>query len=202
MLQAYREQASNILETWFRPELLLPKLRALHAQIRADLAEDPFPSRRATVPSDSGYGDILASMEDFIRARYALARDQLDAPGERPRPVPIQSTPDQAGPRPGPPSAYDPTDLRAVRVTASSVELSWSNHGGGAMAYVVQRCTGADASDFANAIGQGGADITTAVDRDVQPAKAYRYRVYAVLPTPKGPQGTGPSNVITVRVPE
>ncbi len=202
LLQAYREQASNILETWFRPELLLPKLRALHAQIRADLAEDPFPSRRATVPSDSGYGDILASMEDFIRARYALARDQLDAPGERPRPVPIQSTPDQAGPRPGPPSAYDPTDLRAVRVTASSVELSWSNHGGGAMAYVVQRCTGADASDFANAIGQGGADITTAVDRDVQPAKAYRYRVYAVLPTPKGPQGTGPSNVITVRVPE
>ena len=70
------------------------------------------------------------------------------------------------------------------------------------MAFVVQRCTGADASDFANAIGQGGQDITMANDHDVQPGKTYRYRVYAVLPTPKGPQGTGPSNVITVSIPE
>jgi hypothetical protein len=202
LLQAYRTHASNILETWFRPEVLIPRLRALHEQIRADLAEEPYPPRRATVPSDSGYPDILTSMEDFIRARYALARSQLDAPGERPRPEPTLPMPEQAGPRPGPPSASDPTGLRAVKVTASSVELSWTNHSDRAMAYVVQRCTGADASDFANAIGQGGRDVTTAVDRDVQPAKTYRYRVYAVLPTPQGPQGTGPSKVIAVHIPE
>lgn len=202
LLRAYREQASQILETWFRPELLIPKLRALYEQIRPDLAADPFPPRRATVPSDSGYGDILASMEDFIRQRYDSARSQLAAPGNRPRPAPRLSLPDPSGPQPGPPSADAPTDLRAVEVTAASVELSWTTHADGAVAYVVQRGTGAEAEDFANAIGQSGPDITTAVDHNVQPAKTYRYRVYAVLPTPNGPRGTGPSNVITVRLPE
>ena len=201
-LQAYREQANTILEHSFRPEILIPKLRALYEQIRTDLAEDPYPPRRATVPSDSGYPDILASMEDFIRKRYDLARSQLDTPGDRPQPAPQQPMPDQAVPQPGPPSADAPTDLRAVKVTSTSVELRWTNHASGAMACVVQRCTGADASDFANAIGQGGPDITTATDRDVQPGKTYRYRVYAVRPTPQGPRGTGPSNLVTVTIPD
>lgn len=202
LLHQYREQASVILETWFRPEVLIPKLRALYEQIQSDLAEDPYPPRRVTVPSDSGYPDILASMEDFIRKRYALARAQLDTPGNRPQPKPMQPMPDQAGPRPGPPSADAPSELRAVKVTPSTVELSWRNHATGAMAYVVQRCTGADATDFANVIGQGGPDVATAIDHDVQPGKTYRYRVYAVRPTPQGPLGTGVSNVIAVRIPE
>ena len=202
LLRQYREQAGAILETWFRPEILIPKLRAWHDQIRTDLAEDPFPPRRATVPSDKGYEDILASMEAFIRQRYALARAQLDAPGDRPRPQPLPPPPDQQGPQPGPPSPDAPTDLSAVKVTRSSVELRWANHAEGAMAYVVQRCAGADAKDFANAIGQEGPDITAAIDRNVQPGKVYRYRVYAVRPTPRGPQGTGVSNVITVPIPE
>lgn len=201
LLQSYREQARSILETWFRPEVLIPKLRALHEQIRADLAEDPYPPRRATVPSDTGYPDILASMESFMRQRYALARAQLDAPGDRPQPQLGQPTPDQQGPQPGPASADAPRDLRATTVTAARVELRWTTHAEGAMAYVVQRCAGADATDFANAIGQGGPDITTAIDRDVQPGKIFRYRVYAVVPTPQGPRGTGVSNVITVRIP-
>jgi len=202
LLRDYREQATKILETWFKPEILIPKLRAMHAQIRADLTEDPFPSRRATVPSDSGYEDILASMEDFIRKRYNSARSQLDAPGNRPRPEPMQPMPEQSGPQPGPASADAPTNLRAVKVTASSVELRWKNHANEAVACIVQRCTGTEAEDFANAIGQSGRDITTAVDRNLQPGKTYRYRVYSVLPTPKGPRGTGPSNVITVSIPE
>ena len=202
LLQQYRKQASVILETWFRPEILIPKLRALHEQIRADLAEDPHPPRRVTVPADTGYPAILASMEDFIRKRYALARSQLDSPGSRPQFKPRPPRPDQAGPRPGPPSADAPSDLQVVNVTPSSVELRWKNHFEGAMAYVVQRCTGPDDAAFANAIGEGGPNVTTAKDRDVQPGKTYRYRVYAVRPTPQGPQGTGVSNVITVRIPE
>ena len=202
ILRQYRAQASVILETWFRPEILIPKLRALYDQIREELAEDPYPPRRATVPSDRGYQDILASMETFIRQRYALARAQLDAPGERPQPRQMEPTPGQDGPKPGPPSPDAPTELRAVNVTSSSVELRWTDHAQGAMAYVVQRCIGADATDFVNAIGQGGQAITTATDRDVQPGKTYRYRAYAVVPTPQGPRGTGVSNLITVRVPE
>ena len=202
LLKLYREQASVILETWFRPEVLIPKLRALHSQIRPALEEDPYPPRRVTVPSDSGYEDIIASMEAFIRKRYALARAQLDAPGDRPQPVAMHPTPDQEGPKPGPPSADAPNDLRAVKVSTSGVELAWTDHAKGEMAYVVQRCMGAEATDFVNAIGQGGENINTAVDRDVRPGKTYRYRVYAVLPTPQGPRGTGVSNVITVRIPE
>jgi len=202
LLQQYRAQASVILETWFRPEVLIPKLRALYEQIRSDLERDPYPPRRVTVSSDRGYKDILASMETFIRKRYMLARAQLAAPGSRPEPMPMKPQPDPDGPKPGPPSADAPTDLRLVKATSSSVELRWADHANGEVAYVVQRCIGEEAMDFANAIGQGGPEITTAIDREVQPGKTYRYRVYAVLPTPQGPRGTGVSNVITVKIPE
>jgi spore coat protein CotH len=202
LLQRYREQASMVLEASFRPEILIPKLRGLHEQIRSALEEDPYPPRRVTVPRDSGYPDILASMETFIRKRYALARAQLDNPGPRPQPQPTQPPPDSDGPRPGPPSKDAPSDLRTVKVTSAGVELRWENHAKGEMAMVVQRCMGPEGTDFVNAIGQGGQNITTATDRNVQPGKTYRYRVYAVFATPQGPRGTGVSNVITVEVPK
>ena len=199
LLLSYRQQANAILEASFRPEVLIPKLRRLYDQIRPALEEDPFPPRRVTVPSDSGYQDILDTMEMFIRKRYALARAQLGDPGKRPPPQPMHAIPNQEGPKPGPPSDDAPSDLRAVNVTASSVELRWRDHAKGEVAYVVQRSSSADGTDFVNAIGQGGQGITSAIDRDVQPGKTYRYRVYAVLPTPQGPRGTGVSNEITVR---
>jgi CotH kinase protein len=199
VLQHYRQQASAILEASFRPEILIPKLRKLYEQIRPALEEDPYPPRRVTVPSDSGYQDILTSMESFIQKRYTLARAQLNNPGKRPQPQPMQAMPGQEGPQPGPPSADAPSDLRAVKVTPSSVELRWTDHAEGEVAFVVQRCASAEGTDFTNAIGQAGQDITTAIDRDIQPGKTYRYRVYAVLPSPQGPRGTGVSNEITVR---
>ena len=52
-----------------------------------------------------------------------------------------------------------------------------------------------------NAIGRGGNDITTATDRQVQPGMTYRYRVYAVFPTPRGPRGSGVSDIVTVTIP-
>jgi hypothetical protein len=202
LLARYRTEAKAILEAWFRPEVVIPRLRALYEQIRPALAQDPYEPRRVTVPSDQDYPGILASMEEFIRKRYALARTQLEAPGPRPAFKPPSPRPDQGGPRPGPPSADAPTDLKLVRATSSSVELRWVDHAQGEVAFVVQRCAGADGTDFVNAIGQGGPDITTAIDRDVRPGNTYRYRVYAVLPTPQGPRGTGVSNEITVKVPE
>jgi hypothetical protein len=140
-------------------------------------------------------------MESFIRERYALARAQLDNPGRRPPFRPMPAEPQAQGPTPGPPSADAPSDLRAVKVTTSSVELQWTDHAEGEIAFVVQRCTGAESADFANTIGQGGQNLSTAIDPAVQPGMTYRYRVYAVLPTPQGPRGTGVSNVITVTIP-
>jgi hypothetical protein len=174
----------------------------MHAQIRTDLAQDPYPPRRVTVPSDRSYEDVIASMEQFIRLRYASARTQLDAPGNRPQPEPDRLSPDGEGPKPGPPSADGPTDLHTTKVTSTSLELAWTNHSEGEMAFIVQRCTGEDGMDFMNAIGQPGQNITTAIDPHVQPGKTYRYRVYAVLPTPQGPHSTGVSEILTVRVPE
>ncbi len=201
LLGKYRELARGILETWFRPDVLIPKLRALSEQIRPAIEEDPYPLRRATVPSDRGMEDIRVSMEEFIRKRYTLARAQLEAPGERPAARPMTSGGGQEAPRPGPPSADSPSGLRAVRVSAAGVELQWVDRAHGEMAHIVQRCTGADCANFENAIGQGGEDATGATDRNVQPGTTYRYRVYAVLATSSGPRGTGVSNVITVTVP-
>lgn len=202
LLRRYREHARMILEEWFRPEVLVPKLRGLYATIHSALEEDPHPLRRATVPSDAAIEDSLASMEKFIRARYALARAQLESPGSRPAPKPMPAEPGHDGPVPGPPSADAPTDLRAVEISAEKVELQWVDNAQGEVACVVQRCVGRDCTDFMNWIGQGGNDITAATDRDVQPGMTYRYRVYAVFPTPRGPRGTGVSNIATVKVPE
>ena len=202
LLGRYRQHARAILEEWFRPEVLVPRLRGLYAQIRPALQEDPHPLRRATVPSDAGIEDALASMEKFMRARYALARAQLESPGSRPAPQPMLAEPAHEGPAPGPPSADAPTELRAVKISVEKVELQWVDNAQGEVACVVQRCVGGECMDFMNAIGQGGNNITTATDRQVQPGITYRYRVYAVFPTPRGPRGTGVSNVITVKVPE
>jgi hypothetical protein len=193
-LKAYRAKASVILETRFRPDIVLPKLQALHRLIADDLARDPFPPVRITNPTDRGYADILTSMETFIRKRYTLARAQLDNPGARPR--------NDDGPRPGPDSADAPAGLRAVRVTSSSVELSWTDRANGEVAVVLQRANSADSDDFVNTIGQPGENITTAIDRDVRPGRVYRYRVYAVFPTSQGPRGSGVSNTITVTIPD
>ena len=202
LLARYRQHARAIVEEWFRPEVLVPKLRALYEQIRPALAEDPHPLRRATVPSDAGIEDSLASMEKFMRTRYALARAQLESPGSRPPPKHMAAEPKDQGPAPGPASADAPTALRAVKINAEKVELQWVDNAQGEVACVVQRCIGGECTDFMNAIGLGGNNITTATDRQVQPGVTYRYRVYAVFPTPRGPRGSGVSNIVTVKIPE
>jgi hypothetical protein len=80
--------------------------------------------------------------------------------------------------------------------------LQWVDNAVGEVAFVVQRCTGADCTDFVNAIGLQGPNLITATDRHVEPGKTYRYRVYAVFPTDQGPRGSGLSNVLTVTIPE
>jgi hypothetical protein len=202
LLQEYRQRARDILETWFGPDVLIPKLHGLYAQIQPALAEDPFPPRRATVPTDSSYEDILKSMERFIRDRFRLARLQLDAPGDRPPPKPLLAEAEAGNPKPGPPSADAPRDLRAVKVSKAGVELQWVDQAEGEEAFVVQRCMGAGCTEFMNAIGEGGRNLTKAIDHQVQPGMTYRYAVYAVLPTPRGPRGTGLSNILTVTIPD
>ncbi len=84
LLRRYREISAVVLEKSFEPERLCARIDARYALIKADLAADPFPHRRITNPQDRSYEDIVVSMKDFVRKRYASARQQLENPGKRP----------------------------------------------------------------------------------------------------------------------
>ena len=216
LLALYRERADHLLETYFKPDLLNAKLDALYGQIADDLADDPFPHKRATNPRDRGYDDILASMKDFFQRRYTTARAQLDdpkktapmamrRPGSPAHGPPRGRRPGSPGPgdpqpHPGPPSPDAPSDLKVTASGAGRVQLAWTDNASGEGATIVQKCLGADCDDFANAVGLPGSDVTSGTDVNVQPGMTLRYRVYAMTPTPQGPHGTGPSNVVTVTV--
>lgn len=86
LLARYRKIAQEILEKHFEPSRLCEVVDAKYALIRNDLKTDPFPSRRATVPTDQGYDDIVASIKQFIQKRYERAKTQLATPGPRPQP--------------------------------------------------------------------------------------------------------------------
>jgi spore coat protein H len=200
LLARYRLIADEILEKQFHPDVLIPRLNALYEVIKPELANDPFPPRRVTNPEDRDYETIVESMREFIRRRYATARAQLDQPGPRPKIVPTRMRPD-AGPQPGPPSDDAPSDLRMTACTANSVSLTWTDNVRGEAATIVQRAMGAEGGEFHNHIGRPGDTVTSADDTQVEPGRTYRYRVYAVRPTPHGPQGTGVSNTVVVHVP-
>ena len=87
LLERYRRAARVILDKYFEPKRLCGIIDAKYALIKADLKADPFPHRRATVPSDRSYDDVVASMKDFVRKRHASALKQLENPGERPKAV-------------------------------------------------------------------------------------------------------------------
>jgi hypothetical protein len=85
LLERYRRAARTILQQSFEPDRLCAIVDAKYALIQQDLQTDPFPHRRATVPDDRDYDDIVGSIKDFVRLRYALALEQLENPGSRPK---------------------------------------------------------------------------------------------------------------------
>lgn len=99
LLKRYRDSARTILDKYFEPERLCGIIDAKYELIREDLQQDPFPHRRVTVPADRGYDDVVESMKQFVRKRYASADQQLKNPGSRPKSVP-QQLGAQAGNRP------------------------------------------------------------------------------------------------------
>jgi spore coat protein CotH len=201
LLARYRRLADKVLEEHFRPDILLPRIDALYDLIKGDLEDDPFPHRRVTNPEDRDYESIVASIKDFVRRRYDTARAQLDNPGTRPAIVRNSPRPEQ-GPQPGPPSPDAPSALHVTACSARSVTLQWTDNAMGAAVCIVQRAVGEEGQEFGNHIGLPGDDVTEATDNRVTPGQTYRYRVYAIRPTPAGPQGTGVSNTIVVRVPD
>ncbi len=214
LLARYRERAKMVLETYFRPERLEKRLDMLYGLIKDDLAKDPFPPGRITVPSDRSHADVVPSMKEYVRLRYAKARKELDE-GLVTEPMDMaalarqrqQRGPGGPGgrgpqPKPGEPSEQDPTGLALVDATSDRVVMRWENHAVGAAAHIVQKCVGETCDNFSNLMPVHS-PATDFEDRTVTPGTTVRYRVYAVWPTPDGKiRGSGPSNVVTVKVPQ
>ncbi len=57
-----------------------PRLDALYAQVKDDLAREPWPAARLTNPEDSSWDGIVQSMHDFVSRRGAAATEELGAP--------------------------------------------------------------------------------------------------------------------------
>lgn len=87
LLARYRVIATEILEKHFEPNRLCHLIDKKYDLLKADLQTDPFPHQRATVPGDKNYDDIVDSMKTFMRKRYAIARQQLQNPDQRPKAV-------------------------------------------------------------------------------------------------------------------
>ena len=87
LLARYRAIAADILEKHFEPNRLCDLIDKKYELIKVDLQTDPFPHRRATVPGDQNYDGIVDSMKTFMRKRYVTAKQQLQKPGQRPKPV-------------------------------------------------------------------------------------------------------------------
>jgi hypothetical protein len=85
LLGRYRREARKVLDKSFEPNRLCKVIDVKYALIRDALKADPFPHRRATVPGDRSYDDIIDSMKAFVRKRHASALAQLETPGDRPR---------------------------------------------------------------------------------------------------------------------
>lgn len=71
-----------------------------------------------------------------------------------------------------------PTGFSATAVADRRVDLAWTDTTGDESAFVIQRCTGANCSDF-SLLTTPAANVTTYTDTTVDPSTIYRYRVRA-----------------------
>ena len=83
-------------------------------------------------------------------------------------------------PRPQRDCCSSATPLATEMCVECAFQFRWTN-----AACIVQRCGGAECDDFENVAGRSGQDITEATDTNVESGTVYRYRVYALKPTPQ-----------------
>jgi hypothetical protein len=94
------------------------------------------------------------------------------------------------------PLPADPTNLVATAASATQVNLTWTDNASNETGFTIERCTGANCTNFAPIDGVG-AGITAYSDSTVAGSTTYSYRVVAF----NGVGNSGPSNVATVTTP-
>jgi hypothetical protein len=90
----------------------------------------------------------------------------------------------------------DPSNLVATAISATQVNLTWTDNATNESGYTVERCTGVGCTTFAS-IGGGAAGLTAFNDTTVAGNTTYSYRVFAS----NGGGNSQPSNVATVTTP-
>ncbi len=84
-------------------------------------------------------------------------------------------TPEVPAGDPGAPKA--PTKLYALAASQTTIELAWTDNASDEMGFVIERAS-FDQSNWAS-VGQTASDTAAFVDKDLQPAQTFRYRVLA-----------------------
>ena len=117
-----------------------------------------------------------------------------------PTPTPDVSptpTPPPPTPTPTPPPAPNaPSNLTVVSVSATQVNLSWTDNSGNEDGFRIERCTGSGCTNFAE-IAQLGANVTVFANTGLAKNTWYRYRVRAF----NGSGNSAYSNIVQARTP-
>jgi hypothetical protein len=98
------------------------------------------------------------------------------SPTPTPTPTPTPPTPT---PTPTPPAVPNaPSNLTATPVSASQINLSWTDNSGNEAGFLIERCTGNNCTNFAQ-IASVGAGATSYPNTGLSSGTFYRYRVRA-----------------------
>jgi fibronectin type 3 domain-containing protein len=100
----------------------------------------------------------------------------VNANGESPRSNEASATPSALPPAAVPPAA--PSNLAADAAFRRQIDLTWADNSDNEDGFVVERCTGADCTDFAQ-IATVGANTEAFVDTGLSRNTTYSYRVRA-----------------------
>ena len=139
------------------------------------------------------YYDYVCSYYDYPIATLSPGatsyRDAALGPGEYHTYV-VNAVKDQGNSDPSneasayselPPAAA--SNLTAVAVTSTRIDLAWSDNSSNETYFHVARCTGTEAvcgdNNFGGIGGTGRPDVTTFSDTSVQPNTTYTYRIYS-----------------------
>jgi len=97
---------------------------------------------------------------------------------------------------PAPPPPAAPTGLSATAISATRIDLAWSDNATDETSYRIERCTAASCTSFAE-LATKAANATSHSDTPVADGTTYRYRVFAV----NVHGDSAPSNIATATTP-
>src|SRR5690349_5273678 len=159
-----------------------------------DIGTIPSPLDQANTTGVKTFADSAVELNMSYQYRV-LALNTVGYGGEYPA-MTVQSISDPltVSTIPVPPTA--PANLVATAVSATQVNLSWADNAINETGFDIERCSGANCTNFARIDGVG-ANVTTYSDTTAAPNTTYSYRVAAF-----NLGGTSqPSNVATVTTP-